>query len=74
MRLGRKDVTKGFSKKNTLWVTMEESANNKRKSCLITYQGVRMTAARWCRKFGIPTSTVSNRILIGKRGKRALFG
>jgi hypothetical protein len=55
-------------------MTMEESANNRRKSCLITYQGVRMTAARWGRKFGIPSSTITNRILRGKRGKRVLFG
>jgi hypothetical protein len=73
-RLGRKNVTNGYTKKNTLWVTMEESANNRRKSCLITYQGVRMTAARWGRKFGIPSSTITNRILRGKRGKMVLFG
>jgi hypothetical protein len=73
-RLGRKNVTKGYTKKNTLWVTMEESANNRRKSCLITFKGVRMTAARWGRKFGIPSSTITNRILRGKQGKRALFG
>ena len=74
MRLGRKNVIKGYPKKNTLGVTMEESANNKRKSSFITYKGVRMTAARWGRKFGIPSSTLTNRILRGKRGKRALFG
>ncbi len=74
MRLGRKNVTKGYTKKNTLWVTMEESANNRRKSSFITYKGVRMTAARWGRKLGVPKSTITNRILRGKRGKRVLFG
>ena len=73
-RLGRKNVTKGYTKKNTIWVTMEESANNRRKSSLITYKGIRMTAARWGRKLGIPSSTLTNRILRGKRGRRALFG
>jgi len=73
-RLGRKNVTKGYTKKNTLWVTMEESANNRRKSCLITFQGVRMTAARWGRKLGIPSSTLTNRILRGKHGGRVLYG
>jgi hypothetical protein len=73
-RLGRRNVTHGYTKKNTLWVTMEESANNRRKSCLITYQGVRMTAARWGRKFGIPSSTITNRMLRGEKGKRVLFG
>jgi hypothetical protein len=74
MRLGRKDVNGSYTRLNTLWTTIERDSNNRRRSCRITYQGDRLTAAQWSRKLGLSPSTIAKRVQKGLKGKRALFG
>jgi hypothetical protein len=73
-RLGRRNVRGNYTKLNTAWVTSLEDANNRRRSCYITYQGSRMTAAQWGIQIGVSPSTIAKRVQKGLKGKRALFG
>lgn len=51
---------------NCRWATWEEQGNNKRKTVLFEYNGLKMSLAQWARHARLPESTVYNRVKIYK--------
>lgn len=64
----------GYSKENCKWATPLEQGANKRNNHIISLNGESMTLGQWCRKLGIPKSTVMNRLSRGKSVEEALRG
>lgn len=62
LTIDRIDVNKGYSPENCRWVSIKEQQNNKRNNRLITYKGKTQTIALWGEEFGIPFSTIKNRL------------
>lgn len=65
LTIDRIDNTKGYSPDNCRWVTPKENCRNKRNNHFITYQGETKTIAEWAEVFGMPDSTLRQRIKAG---------
>ena len=53
LTIERKDNNKDYSENNCKWATMQEQANNKRTTRLITVDGITKTQTEWARLIGI---------------------
>lgn len=62
LTLDRIDTDLGYGPTNCRWATMQEQADNKRRTVWITHQGLTMTMKEWAKKLGVPYYTLWNRI------------
>lgn len=72
MSLERKDVNGPYNKKNCIWATPIEQANNKRSNRRLTINGTTHTVAEWLRLKSINRSTFDDRIAHGWSLEEAL--
>jgi len=70
--LDRIDGSKGYSKENCRWATLEQQANNKSNNVLITHDERTMTIAQWARYKGMNITTLHNRLKKGMTTEEAL--
>lgn len=47
---------------NVVWATLEEQANNKQTSSVLTFKGETMTVTEWARRLGVPRNTLQYRL------------
>lgn len=59
---------------NCRWSTMQEQANNTRRSRHVTIEGERMTAMQAANKYGVSPFTIYGRLNRGKVNEEAVFG
>jgi hypothetical protein len=71
--LDRIDGTKGYSKENCRWATVEEQANNKRTSRLLTIDGKTLTVKQWSRISGVGDKTILYRLKRNVPPEKAVF-
>lgn len=62
LTLERADNSRGYSKENCKWVTMQEQARNRRNSKFITYKGETKLLIEWCEGLGLKYSTITTRL------------
>lgn len=62
LQIDRINNSKGYSKNNCRWVTSQENNNNRRNNRFILTPKGKMTLAQATRTFGIPKSTLQNRL------------
>jgi hypothetical protein len=62
MTLDRVDNSKGYSKSNCRWASIEEQNNNKRNCIKITAFGKTQTVAQWAREKGLNRHLITYRI------------
>jgi hypothetical protein len=72
LSIERIDNNGGYSPENCRWVTMAEQAKNKRNSRVIEFDGYRMCASSWAKKYNIPYKNFHARIQRGWSMERAL--
>ena len=70
--IDRKDNSLGYSKANCRWVTAKKSAENRRTTHWITYEGVKLTMTDWARRKGMHVTTLSSRLEKGWSIEKAL--
>lgn len=68
----RIDVNGDYEPGNCRWATRREQNRNKRNSCWIEHNGVRLTMAEWCERTGIHQATLSTRLRHGWSAAQAL--
>ena len=71
--LDRIDGTKGYSKENCRWATLEQQANNKKTSRLLTVNGETLTIKQWSRISGVGDKTILYRLKHGVPPEKAVF-
>lgn len=65
MSLDRIDVNGDYCLENCRWATLEQQANNKRKTVLLSSFGETKTASQWSKTSGIKAETIKNRLASG---------
>jgi hypothetical protein len=65
LTLDRIDPSGMYCKENCRWATAKEQASNRKNNIILEIDGVSMTMAEACRKFGLQKGTVSARIKKG---------
>lgn len=60
--IDRIDNDKGYFKENCRWVTIDVQVRNKSDNLVFTVSGVTKVLSEWCREYGLPYSTVYNRL------------
>lgn len=70
--LDRIDSSKGYSKNNCRWITMQEQGNNRANNHRITHNGETHTVAEWARILGIKDGTIRARLSRGFSDSEAL--
>ena len=70
--LDRIDNLLGYSPSNCRWATPMEQGANKRNNKLFTINGKTLHQREWCRRYGIPVSTFTNRLNKGLEPLAAL--
>ena len=68
----RIDGSKGYSKNNCKWATIQEQNNNKSNNVYVTIDNEKMTLSSACRKLSINRSTVTSRIRRGMTPQQAI--
>ena len=69
--LDRIDPSGHYTPTNCRWVTVKESARNKRNTIWLTHNGVRKPLAVWAEEFGMQHNTLSRRIRAGWSTEKA---
>lgn len=65
--LDRKNNALGYSPDNCRWATPSEQSNNRGESnTRITFEGLTMTVAEWCKLLGVPYERVIARLSSGR--------
>lgn len=64
--LDRKLTNEGYSKENCKWSTWKEQHRNRRDNHLLTAFGQIKCMTEWCEEYGIPVSTLKNRLYRAK--------
>lgn len=72
LTIERVDVNKGYYPENCIFANVPVQSRNRRNSRLITIDGVTKNWIDWCRYYGMPESTVRNRMNKGMDIKAAL--
>lgn len=70
--LDRVDNSRGYGPDNCRWATSMEQHANKRNNKLFTIDGETLHQREWCRRYGIPVSTFTNRLNEGLEPLTAL--
>lgn len=68
----RIDNAKGYERGNVKWSTGKEQQRNTRRNRILTLDGEAKCVAAWAEDFGIPVSTILNRLRRGWTDKEAL--
>lgn len=63
--LDRIDNDKGYCKENCRWASRDEQIANRRASRRVSINGETKTFSQWEKHFGLPDSTISNRVRKG---------
>ena len=63
--LDRIDNDKGYAPGNVRWALPKQQSRNRSDNTAITAHGVTLTAAAWCDRQKLPTSTLHNRLRYG---------
>lgn len=72
MTLDRVRNSKGYSKENCRWATLDTQFNNRRSSRLLTFKGETLSMAQWSSKLGVHENLIGSRIRNGWGIERAL--
>lgn len=62
MSLGRKDKRKGYKPSNCEWMDYSQNNRNFRDMRRVTYQGRTQSIEAWANEYGLPRTTLSNRL------------
>jgi len=63
--IDRIDTNEGYKPGNVKWSTQLQQMQNVRKNRMITFGGKTLCLSEWCRRLGIPTSTMKRRLDLG---------
>ena len=61
LTLERKDVTKGYSKENCIWIPLKDQSKNRRDTILIDIDGVKMCLSDYAKKVGLNRAMLYSR-------------
>jgi hypothetical protein len=64
--MGRKNVDGNYSASNCEWVTYRASNKNQRRCTTYTYKGRSQAIEEWADEYGMPRTTLSNRVHVYK--------
>jgi len=62
----RINVNEGYSKKNCIWATRKQQANNRRSNYFLTYNGMTKTRSEWADFIGVNIRTLASRCRANK--------
>lgn len=74
LTIERIDNDGDYCPENCKWITHKEQARNKRNNHYLTYNGQTKCLGEWCEIYGIPRTTLWNRVHRGWTPKECLFG
>lgn len=72
LTIERINNNRGYSPKNCRWVSQKDQCRNTRRSVLITYRGETHCRSAWAEHFGIPWTTIRDRMKRGWSVHKAL--